>query len=207
MPSIIIKPRAGGKSAQLVRSVYSKTLKRSITVNVGSVSVTAEASKLPAGIRLVSGQTLCANDLEKVRKWLEVCGKYPYPPELVRKIEEDVETRMRENLAAEQSSSSPTPNEPDEPHTQLLSALRRYNQAALEIQTAYRRLPKGAVISDDTILEYQKTWFSNQDMMNTLKVKPCFYRSGGWSNLRNQVLGGMVYKEAGASSKRSEKED
>lgn len=199
MPSIIIKPRAGGKSAQLVRSVYSKALKRSITINVGSVSATADASILPEGVRLVHGQTLNEADLEKVRNWLENCGKPTYPLELIRKIETEVEARVRASLAAEQTASSPTWEEPDDPEIQLLNALRRYNRSSSEIQAAYRRLPKGAVISDETILEYQKTWFSGQDMLNTLTVKPCFYRPGGWSKLREQVLAGQICKKASAS--------
>lgn len=199
MPSIIIKPRAGGKSAQLVRSVYSKALKRSVTANVGSVSATADASKLPEGVRLVQGQALNEADLEKVRQWLESCGKPSYPPELVRKVEAEVEARLRASLAAEATASFPTLEEQDEPETQLLNALRQYNQSSSEIQAAYRRLPKGAVISDETILEYQKTWFSGQDTLNALTVKPCFYRPGGWSKLREQVLAGKIYKKVSAS--------
>lgn len=199
MPSIIIKPRAGGKSAQLVRSVYSKALKRSITVNVGSVSSAADASQLPGGIRLVDGQTLSMADVAKIRKWLESYGKPSYPPELVRRIEDEVESRLRAHLVAEQKTAAfPDIEEQDEPHTQLLNALRRYNQSSLEIQAAYRRLPKGALISDETILEYQKTWFSSQDMLNTLTVKPCFYRPGGWTKLRDHVLAGQIYKKPSA---------
>lgn len=198
MPSIIIKPRAGGKSAQLVRSVYSKTLKRSITVNVGSLSITADADKLPEGIRLVEGQTLSAEDVDKIRTWLNASGTPAYPEALLKRIEEDVEARLREQLAVERAALPSALSEKEEPHNRLLDALRLYNQASSEAQTAYRALSKGMKISDKTILEYQKTWFSGQDMLSTLTAKPCFYRPGGWSQLRAQVLAGKVYKKPDA---------
>ena len=64
MSIVIIKPRAGNRSAQLVRSAYSKRLKRSIPVQIGKVS-------LVSGIQLEEGEVLTEQDMAKVQRWLD----------------------------------------------------------------------------------------------------------------------------------------
>ncbi|QDZ26582.1 hypothetical protein [Noviherbaspirillum sp. UKPF54] len=198
MPKIIVKPRAGGRSAQLVRSVYSKDLRRSVTVNVGSISASIEPAGLPAGIRLVQGQTLAAMDIEKIRQWLTTHRQPTYPTELVRQIEKEVEARLRASFKDECIEQSAESDMDDEPEAQLLNALKIFNQACATAQAAFKRLPKGHKVAAQTILEYQKTWYTNQAMGNALKIKPCFHRPGGWSELRQQILSGCIYKKGDA---------
>lgn len=90
-------------------------------------------------------------------------------------------------------SAPPAQNEA--PQARLLRALRALNQACSDAQAAYKQLPKGGEPPEDVVLELQKTWFSNQDMFNTLKGRDWFYRPAGWSELRAQVLAGHVFKK------------
>ncbi len=77
----------------------------------------------------------------------------------------------------------------------LLNILQTLNTACTKAQEAYRNLPKGQEASDELVLEFQKAWFSTQDMFNTLKGRECFYRPSGWSELRNQVLSGQRFRK------------
>jgi hypothetical protein len=74
MPRLSFKFRRGTRTAQLVRHVYSPAHKRSVAIAVGSIRIDADPDLLPAGLRLVDGQELSADDLAALRAWLERNG-------------------------------------------------------------------------------------------------------------------------------------
>jgi hypothetical protein len=75
----------------------------------------------------------------------------------------------------------------------LKDTLVLVNQACVEAQMLYKRLSKGE-LPDDVVLEFQRSWFSHQDMLSTLRNRRCFARPARWTELRAQVLAGHVYK-------------
>ena len=79
------------------------------------------------------------------------------------------------------------------PSELLKDTLVIVNQACVEAQMLYRRLSKGE-LSADVVLEFQRSWFSHQDMVSTFRNRKCFSRPAGWTGLRAQVLAGQVYK-------------
>ena len=75
----------------------------------------------------------------------------------------------------------------------LKDTLTVFNNVCADAQRLYKRLPKGE-LSDGVLLEFQKSWFSYQDMLNTFKNRKCFSRPSRWTALRTQVLDGRLYK-------------
>ncbi len=80
------------------------------------------------------------------------------------------------------------------PHESLTGALVALNRACEEAQSLYKRLPKGE-LPDDVVLEFQKSWFSYQDLLTTLTVRKSMARPAGWSKLRTQVCAGRIYRK------------
>ena len=76
----------------------------------------------------------------------------------------------------------------DAPETALLQALQAANAALAHAQTAFRQLQRGQDVSDEVVLEFQRTWFSNQTMVDLLKTRKGFYRPSGWTSLRQQIM-------------------
>ncbi|WP_409030003.1 hypothetical protein [Janthinobacterium sp. CG_23.3] len=76
----------------------------------------------------------------------------------------------------------------------LKEALVALNVACQEAQLLYKRLPKGEML-DDVVLEFQKSWFSYQDLLTTLTVRKSMARPAGWSKLRAQVCAGHIYRK------------
>lgn len=70
----------------------------------------------------------------------------------------------------------------------LLDAFRQLNKAASDAQTAYRQLPKGEQPEDETVLEYQRTWFSYQAVVDAVRGRDAFHRPGGWTALKSRVM-------------------
>jgi hypothetical protein len=70
----------------------------------------------------------------------------------------------------------------------LLAAMQQLNNAAVEVQTAYRQLAKGEEPPPAATLEFQRSWFLVQAMVEALRGRDCFYRPGGWSELKHQVI-------------------
>ena len=84
------------------------------------------------------------------------------------------------------------------PHGSLKDALVALNRACEEAQSLYKRLPKGDVL-DDVVMEFQRSWFSYQDLLTTLTVRKSMARPAGWSKLRAQVCAGRIYRKGEAS--------
>lgn len=80
----------------------------------------------------------------------------------------------------------------------LKEALAALNGACQEAQLLYKRLPKGEML-DDVVLEFQKSWFSYQDLLTTLTMRKSMARPAGWSKLRAQVCAGRIYRKGEAS--------
>lgn len=77
MASILVKPRAGNRSAQLVMSVFNKRVNRKLPVSIGSVRQgadlqTGEGFTFKRGYSL---QSLTDEDRAKVAAWLATAGK------------------------------------------------------------------------------------------------------------------------------------
>lgn len=77
MASILVKPRAGNRSAQLVMSVFNKRVNRKLPVSVGSVRqganlLTGEGFTFKRGYSL---QSLTEEDRAKIERWLSTAGK------------------------------------------------------------------------------------------------------------------------------------
>lgn len=77
MASILVKPRAGNRSAQLVMSVFNKRVNRKLPVSVGSVRQganlqTGEGFTFKRGYSL---QSLTDEDRAKIATWLATAGK------------------------------------------------------------------------------------------------------------------------------------
>ncbi|NKI93506.1 hypothetical protein [Rhizobacter sp. SG703] len=70
----------------------------------------------------------------------------------------------------------------------LLAAMQQLNGAAVEVQTAYRQLAKGEEPPPAAAIEFQRSWFLVQAMVEALRSRDCFYRPGGWSGLKHQVI-------------------
>jgi len=79
------------------------------------------------------------------------------------------------------------------PHESLMDALGALNRACEHAQSLYKRLPKGE-LPDDVVLEFQKSWFAYQDLLATLRARKSMARPAGWSNLRAQICGGVIYR-------------
>lgn len=102
--ALSVKPRAGGKSAQLVMSVLSKRVNRRLRVSVGSVSKDADLST-GTGLRLKSGYSLASlssDDLARIRAWLDV----PLGAAPPRVTLDDLSAKLDRLLAA---AAEPTP--------------------------------------------------------------------------------------------------
>lgn len=76
----------------------------------------------------------------------------------------------------------------------LKEALAALNRACDEAQLLYRRLPKGEML-DDVVMEFQRSWFSYQDLLTTLTVRKSMARPAGWSKLRAQICAGRIYRK------------
>lgn len=76
----------------------------------------------------------------------------------------------------------------------LTDALRTLNRSCEQAQSSYKRLPKGE-LPDDVVLEFQKSWFTYQDLLSTLTKRKSMARPAGWSNLRAQVCAGRIYRK------------
>jgi hypothetical protein len=87
----------------------------------------------------------------------------------------------------------------DGTHASLKDALAALNHACDEAQSLYKRLPKGE-IPDDVVKEFQRSWFSYQDLLTTLTVRKSMARPAGWSKLRAQVCAGRIYRKGEAST-------
>jgi RNase P/RNase MRP subunit p29 len=79
------------------------------------------------------------------------------------------------------------------PTESLKDTLALINHACDKAQKLYKRLPKGD-LPDDLILEFQKSWFLHQDMVDVLRNRKCLSRQAGWYGLRAQVLSGNLHK-------------
>lgn len=86
------------------------------------------------------------------------------------------------------------------PREALKDALVAINRACEEAQLSYKRLPKGDLL-DDVVMEFQRSWFSYQDLLTTLTVRKSMARPAGWSKLRAQVCAGRMYRKDEASHK------
>lgn len=84
-------------------------------------------------------------------------------------------------------------------HASLKEALAALNRACEEAQLLYKRLPKGELL-DDVVKEFQRSWFSYQDLLTTLTVRKSMARPAGWSKLRAQVCAGRIYRKGEAST-------
>ena len=76
----------------------------------------------------------------------------------------------------------------------LKDALAALNRSCEEAQSLCKRLPKGE-LPDDVVMEFQKSWFSYQDLLTTLTVPKSTARPAGWSKLRAQVCAGRIYRK------------
>lgn len=77
MPSVIVKPRAGNRSAQLVMSVMNKRVNRRLPTSIGSVRhgaslETGEGFTFKKGFSL---EGLTKEDRAKIAAWLATSGK------------------------------------------------------------------------------------------------------------------------------------
>lgn len=74
MARIQVKPRIGGKSAQLAITKYSPARKRGITVTLGTLrldkSIEAVRRREPGVLSVREGQTLTEEGLRQVVAWL-----------------------------------------------------------------------------------------------------------------------------------------
>lgn len=91
------------------------------------------------------------------------------------------------------------PSQMEGTHESLKDALAALNRACDEAQSLYKRLPKGE-IPDDVVKEFQRSWFSYQDLLTTLTVRKSMARPAGWSKLRAQVCAGRIYRKGEAST-------
>jgi hypothetical protein len=91
------------------------------------------------------------------------------------------------------------PSQMEGTHESLKDALAALNRACDEAQSLYKRLPKGE-IPDDVVKEFQRSWFSYQDLLTTLTVRKSMARPAGWSKLRAQVCAGRIYRKGEASA-------
>jgi hypothetical protein len=82
----------------------------------------------------------------------------------------------------------PRPSAQSSAGDRLLAAMQQLNNAAVEVQTAYRQLAKGEEPPPTATLEFQRSWFLVQAMVEALRGRDCFYRPGGWSELKHQVV-------------------
>jgi hypothetical protein len=70
----------------------------------------------------------------------------------------------------------------------LLNAFRQLNRAALEAQAVYRQLVKGEQPAEETVLEYQRSWFNYQAVVDAVRGREAFHRPAGWTALKARVL-------------------
>ena len=75
---------------------------------------------------------------------------------------------------------------------ELFAALRDVNLANARAQKVVRELGSRIKVSSPAILEWQRAWYSYQDLLNAGKNRTSLRRPSGWSDAgkREQVLGG-----------------
>ena len=79
------------------------------------------------------------------------------------------------------------------PQDRLLSLLRDINHLNDLAQGSMKEIPPKTELGSDLVVEWQRTWYTVQDMMLAGKNRAAFRRPSGWSapDKRRQVLDGI----------------
>jgi len=120
-------------------------------------------------------------------------------PSVTRQVCDLVRTAAAQFAVNVDTAASIPESDAAGPHGSLKGALVALNHACEEAQSLYKRLPKGDVL-DDVVMEFQRSWFSYQDLLTTLTVRKSMARPAGWSKLRTQVCAGHIYRKGEAST-------
>jgi hypothetical protein len=188
-----IRPPAPGRTtATLVSYEYSQRSKRTVPVRHGSFNLSTDPDALPQGINVPAGAQLNIAQLNEIRNFLLANRPAKYPAELVEQVRQDLlKEQAQAAKSAEPAPVAPPVPVPDlSPMEQLHAALAAFNEAATSVRTVYKTVPKGEAVPPETTHEFEKTWFSNQGMVNELKIRAdeSFYRPGGWTGLKAQIV-------------------
>jgi hypothetical protein len=139
-------------------------------------------------------------DVSEAKAKIDWVMALPDESPLVTKQVRDLVRVAADQLARRNDINEERPPETAGTPISLKDALATLNRACDEAQLLYRRLPKGE-LPDDVVMEFQRSWFSYQDLLTTLTVRKSMARPAGWSKLRAQVCAGRIYRKAEASIK------
>jgi len=154
-------------------------------------------------------QVSTARAVKSIGAAVSLAHSYPVVRMALHGLLADAASRLGkgDRAASERSAETQEPSQRGEGQagSRLLSALQTLNRAAGEVQLAYRQLVKGEEPPAASVLEFQRSWFLVQAMVEALRGRDCFYRPGGWSELKQQVMvNGIPWRKGDPVRKKSD---
>lgn len=109
--SLSVKPRAGGNSAQLVKSILNKRVNRKLPVSIGSVQRGADLAS-GHGLRFRSGYSLASldsEDIARIQAWLNL----PREASKAKVSMSELSVKLDRVLNALDAITQPAPHTPE----------------------------------------------------------------------------------------------